>query len=64
MKTWRPYSDCACRCTEREWVEMCLAHRAEHDDLHLLAQWEHEITLAGNVRRAHTDDNESKELQT
>jgi hypothetical protein len=43
---------------------MCLAHRAEHDDLHLLAQWEHEITLAGNVRRAHTDDNESKELQT
>jgi hypothetical protein len=65
MKTWRPYPECACTCTQTHWTDMCPACKSEHDDLHLLAQWEHELTLALAKEPAHTGGNESpEELQT
>jgi hypothetical protein len=29
--------DCGCRSNEREWLELCQAHRAEHDERHARA---------------------------
>jgi hypothetical protein len=40
---------CGCAHLEREWIQMCETHHAEHEARHQLAQQQHQEKFSGNT---------------